>query len=234
MVEAMEREAAASQAPDGARRAPDGARPRTRRAPDPEARLRDAERTRQRILDAALSEFSEKGFAGARVRGIAERAGVNAQLISYYFGGKEGVYAEIMRRWHETEAAGMDRQDLSYAELAGAMLVQPELLRILIWDGLTRTSPAVDPRTAPGEEPPEIADMRRRQANGEFPADVEPGYLLIALQGILAAPVTMPQQVELLCGISPESPEFAAKFGEQMRRLLAHLRVPDATGGATG
>ncbi len=44
----------------------------------PKARLRDAERTRQRILDAALSEFSEKGFAGARVRGIAERAGVNA------------------------------------------------------------------------------------------------------------------------------------------------------------
>src|SRR5580698_3015488 len=75
-----------------------------RRSPDPSERLRDAERSRQRIVDAAMREFSEKGFAGARVRAIAQRAGVNPQLISYYFGGKEGLYDEIMRRWHEQEA----------------------------------------------------------------------------------------------------------------------------------
>ena len=35
-----------------------------RRAPEPGDRQRDAERTRQRIVDAALAEFAEKGYAG--------------------------------------------------------------------------------------------------------------------------------------------------------------------------
>ena len=72
--------------------------------------------------------------------------------------------------------------------------------------------------------------MRRRQANGEFPADVEPGYLLIALQGILSAPVTMPHQVELLCGISPDLPEFAEQFGEGCGGCLRTCVGPERRG----
>ena len=50
-------------------------------------RQRNPERSRERILAAALDEFSERGFAGARVDAIARRAGLNKQLISHYFGG---------------------------------------------------------------------------------------------------------------------------------------------------
>ena len=42
---------------------------------DDRPRVRDRERTRRALLDAALAEFSEKGFAGARVSAIAARAG---------------------------------------------------------------------------------------------------------------------------------------------------------------
>ena len=38
-----------------------------------------------------IAEFSAKGFAGARVSEIAARAGVNQQLIAYYFDGKQGL-----------------------------------------------------------------------------------------------------------------------------------------------
>ena len=37
--------------------------------------------TRQRILDAALGEFAEKGLAGARVDEIAARAGANKRML---------------------------------------------------------------------------------------------------------------------------------------------------------
>jgi len=55
------------------------------------------------ILAAARVEFSANGLSGGRVNRIAERAGVNKQLIYYYFGSKddlyraalESVYAEI-------------------------------------------------------------------------------------------------------------------------------------------
>ena len=59
--------------------------------------------SRDAILAAARAEFSAKGLTGARVNEIASRAGVNKQLIYYYFGSKidlyraalESVYAEI-------------------------------------------------------------------------------------------------------------------------------------------
>ena len=44
------------------------------------------------ILAAARSEFAELGYAGARVDRIARKAGVNKQLLFYYFGSKAGLY----------------------------------------------------------------------------------------------------------------------------------------------
>lgn len=41
------------------------------------------------IIDAAERLFAEKGFSGTSVRDIAESAGVNLAMISYYFGSKE-------------------------------------------------------------------------------------------------------------------------------------------------
>ena len=46
------------------------------------------EETRARIVDAALALFGEYGFDGASTRDIAERAGVNAPAIGYYFDNK--------------------------------------------------------------------------------------------------------------------------------------------------
>jgi TetR/AcrR family transcriptional regulator len=48
--------------------------------------------TRARILDAALSEFSANGLAGARMDRIAAAASVNKALIYYYFDSKENLY----------------------------------------------------------------------------------------------------------------------------------------------
>ncbi len=48
--------------------------------------------SRQRILDAALLEFSAEGLAGARTDRIAAAAGVNKALIYYYFESKEMLY----------------------------------------------------------------------------------------------------------------------------------------------
>ena len=48
--------------------------------------------TRRRILDAALSEFSANGLAGARTERIAAAAGVNKALLYYYFDSKEKLY----------------------------------------------------------------------------------------------------------------------------------------------
>ena len=41
---------------------------------------------------AARAEFTEHGYAGARIDRIARRAGVNKQLVFYYFGSKRELY----------------------------------------------------------------------------------------------------------------------------------------------
>jgi TetR/AcrR family transcriptional regulator len=49
--------------------------------------------SRELILRAARAEFAERGFAGARVNRIARASGLNKQLIYYYFGSKQALYA---------------------------------------------------------------------------------------------------------------------------------------------
>jgi len=52
--------------------------------------------SRSRILDAALTEFSSYGLAGARTDRIAQAAGVNKALLYYYFDSKENLYLSAL------------------------------------------------------------------------------------------------------------------------------------------
>ena len=59
-------------------------------------RKRNPELSRQTILTAAEVEFAEKGFFGARVDEIADRAQINKRMIYAYFGDKEGLYKQVL------------------------------------------------------------------------------------------------------------------------------------------
>ncbi len=51
---------------------------------------------REHILIVAEELFAEKGFDGTSVRDIAQRAGVNLAMISYYFGSKEKLLESLI------------------------------------------------------------------------------------------------------------------------------------------
>ena len=53
--------------------------------------------SRSRILAAATPMFARRGLNGVSVRSLASAARVNLSMISYHFGGKEGLYAEILK-----------------------------------------------------------------------------------------------------------------------------------------
>lgn len=54
------------------------------------------------ILNSAESNFAEFGFGGASLRAIAREAGVNQAMVAYYFGSKEGLFQEVIRRRADT------------------------------------------------------------------------------------------------------------------------------------
>lgn len=59
---------------------------------------RDAEATRQRILEAAREVFAHSGLGGARVDLIAERAGVNKRMLYHYFGSKKALFTAVLEQ----------------------------------------------------------------------------------------------------------------------------------------
>lgn len=70
-----------------------------------------ADSTRDRLLDAAGQVFAEYGFRDATIRDICALAGTNVASVNYHFGGKERLYAEVLRyaddrsmRGHELSA----------------------------------------------------------------------------------------------------------------------------------
>ncbi len=54
--------------------------------------------TRQSIIDAALAEFLEKGFADTAIEVVAKRAGVAKGLIYRYFAGKEALFSAVVQQ----------------------------------------------------------------------------------------------------------------------------------------
>ncbi|MEM8786911.1 MAG: TetR/AcrR family transcriptional regulator [Pseudomonadota bacterium] len=59
-------------------------------------RVRDADATKARILDAAKQEFANLGLGGARVDVIADRARANKRMIYHYFGSKKGLFQTVL------------------------------------------------------------------------------------------------------------------------------------------
>ncbi|SFR19907.1 DNA-binding transcriptional regulator, AcrR family [Lentzea waywayandensis] len=191
-----------------------------RRSPSASERKRDPERTRALLLEAAAAEFGAKGYAATRTTDIAARAGVNKQLISYYFGGKEGLYKELATSWHGTAAEMASPEQPLDTVLAG--FVHTTLTdhgRLWAWSNLADDSPPTDEAFLRAQ----VEQMRERQNAGELPADLDPGFLLLALMAAASAPLTLRHTARQITGEDPATPEFATKYAEQLALLVRHL-----------
>src|SRR5207245_1455803 len=93
-------------------------------------KTRDLDRTRARILKAALAEFAANGLAGARCDEIARRAGVNKRMLFYCFGSKESLYREILRRKFSQRATFFESAP---DDLASAIVFWYEALKVARW-----------------------------------------------------------------------------------------------------
>jgi AcrR family transcriptional regulator len=65
----------------------------------PTLRDRYAQATKQAIVDAARRLFAEHGYFATTVEDVAAEAGVAPATVYTSTGGKQGVLAEILRRW---------------------------------------------------------------------------------------------------------------------------------------
>ena len=112
-------------------------------------REKNAEKSKQDILEAAEQQFSEKGFYGARIDEIAAHANINKRMIYEYFENKETLYKTVLFRVYKR------MEDAEYALLKddpnGVELIQniisayfdfldqnPSFVNILMWENLNK------------------------------------------------------------------------------------------------
>ena len=79
-------------------------------------RVRDAEATKARILDAAKKEFAKSGMGGARVDVIAEKARANKRMIYHYFGSKEGLFQTVLENAYVDIRSAEQKLNLDHLE----------------------------------------------------------------------------------------------------------------------
>lgn len=200
-----------------------------RRAASSARRSASAKQTRERILAAAVEEFGAKGYSGARTAGIAARAGVNQQLISYHFGGKQGLLDELRRRWAATEAT-LVPPDASYADSMSAYLDatldRPEWARLVIWQALGDDPGGAAERSTElrARVRAAVGRIEQRQRDGELRADLDPGFVLLLTYALTFAPVALPHVVEAIFGVDPYSSEYRRHCRVQLRTVLAGSR----------
>ncbi len=80
----------------------------------------EADNTEEKIRQVAKRLFTERGFAGTKIRDVAEEAGVNIALLNYYFRSKERLYESILTENFEEYAKALNdtlnTQDITLEE----------------------------------------------------------------------------------------------------------------------
>ena len=168
-------------------------------SPSIEARTRDAGRTQEAILRAAMAEFSDKGLGGARMDAIADRAGVNKRLIYYYFGSKESLFLSALETTYadirEAERA-LQLESLDPPEAVRRLvqftwehfLKHPEFLTLLNSENLHRAKHLKQSKRVREMNSPLVQllgdVLERGRRAGVFRGGVDPVHLYISIAGL--------------------------------------------------
>lgn len=175
----------------------------------------DASLTKRRILDAAHTEFTQFGLAGARVDRIAELAQANKRSIYMHYGNKEQLFEVVVTQalTEMSEAVPFDAEDLPHyaGQLFDYLLLHQETMRLATWARLER------PYVASGELAayrPKIAALQKHFSGRAV--DV----LVLALGLITAWSTASPSLLELATE-SAEAPQGLARHRAMMITCVA-------------
>ncbi|QNE16598.1 TetR/AcrR family transcriptional regulator [Kribbella qitaiheensis] len=148
-----------------------------------------ADVTRERILEAAMAEFSAYGVAGARVDRIAKTAGCNKNLIYVYFGNKETLFTTVLDKHLSRVYAEMDPTPEDLPGKAGRVfdfaMENRDLMRLLAWSNLEEQ--ATEPAARAMAQDSKVAGIAAAQAEGKTNPDFPADFLLTVVMTLATA-----------------------------------------------
>ncbi len=206
----------------------------------PAARERRPQRrgleTRDRLMDAALRVFAERGFDGATTREIAREAGVALAALTYHFESKEALWKSTAdrifgehRARQQQRIEGLEGVDegtvarLLLRDFVRFAAEHPDLHRFMMQEGMART-PRLEWLVERHVRPQlEILDAYFGGASGRragFAFQGSPALLHYLLIGTAAAIYVQAPEYELLAGESPCQPELVDEHVDAVMSLF--------------
>jgi TetR/AcrR family transcriptional regulator len=201
--------------------------------PDSRDRVRDAERTRELILDAAEQLFAEKGYEETSLSDVGKQAGVSRATPGYFFGSKadlhravlERCFADVRRAVREGKERALASGQTPEVVLAGAVsdyaefvAARPNFVRLIEREALSD-------RTVLTGMPLRLAVWQEALAafQQELGLDIsdsaEAAHLLLSLVALTWFPIVHGQTFMKAVGLDPTAPDFA----EQRKRHITTL-----------
>jgi len=174
------------------------------------------------ILHAAVEEFAEQGFAGARMDAIAKAAGVNIALVFYYFKSKDLLYKaaleDILATWHARVLAAMRTPQPPHGRLLAylntyfdfAHQESPACLRVVHQEVMRQgrsTSPHLTKLALKYIKPIHQAlrqIIREGIAAGDFQA-LDPEHFVYSMNGMMNSYFVSSSVIRILSGHDPWS-----------------------------
>ncbi|WP_330250753.1 TetR/AcrR family transcriptional regulator [Nocardia sp. NBC_00565] len=184
------------------------------------ATMKRSDATKQALLRAARIEFAEYGLAGARVDRIAEAAGVNKERIYGLFGSKDKLFDVIlidtMREFMDVVQPLAETEPGEYVgKLFDYHRENPQLLRLLLWEGLHRGTDAHDIDGWRAQH----YERKFDRAKEQFDVDANhAGRLLLALCGLSNWSLAVPQTTLLLLGADADNRDATREFMMEFAR----------------
>ena len=161
--------------------------------------MRNPERTREIIHKAALAEFADMGYGGARVDTIAERAGVNKRMLYHYYGNKDDLFLYVLERAYEkirTHESRLDLENLSPEEAVKELVKftftyhhnNPEFMRLLNNENLYKAKHVKQSKKIRKMHSPFVDLMtdvlKRGEKSGVFRKNVDPVQFYVTVASI--------------------------------------------------
>ncbi len=151
--------------------------------------MRNAEATRELILNAAMDEFSTFGIAGARVERIAKTAGFNKNLIYIYFDNKETLFTTVLQKYLDRAFDAIPFTPDDLPDYAGRVfdfaMAHPQLMRLLMWSNLEQR--IVNPVERGILHDQKLQKISDAQSSGRVGSTFPPNVLLTTIMTLATA-----------------------------------------------
>ena len=198
-------------------------------------RIRDAERTRARVLDAAERVFARQGFEAARLQEIGRAAGVSRGTPGYFFRSKEQLYRTVMERLFaesrealgrvegEVRVGGGEPWHLLAKYIDGYLdflARRPAFVRLVQWECVSG-GPFLA-QIAAHFEAMRDALHRVLAAGGARFRPIDPTHLMLTVVGASWLPLTVGDTVLPLMRVDADDPTFIANRKRHMSELVLY------------